>query len=59
MYKASWNDWVCKYLGSNKAMSIKVSDKKLLIKYNKTWEIIGSLINKEFDSELVYGDNDE
>ena len=40
-------------------MSIKVSDKKLLIKYTKTWEIIGSLINKEFDSELVYGDNDE
>ena len=40
-------------------MYFKVVDKKLLKKYNKIWEKIRSLINKEFDSEPVYGDNDK
>ena len=31
-------------------MSFKVSDKKLLKKYNKIWEKISSLLNKELDS---------
>ena len=48
-----------KYFDSNKTMSFKVIDKKLLKKYIKIWEIISSLIGKEFDSELVYGDNDK
>ena len=48
-----------KYFDSNKAMYFKVSDKNLLKKYIKIWEKISSLINKEFDSEPVYGDNDE
>ena len=44
---------------SNKTMSFKVIDKKLLTKYNKIWERVTSLMNIEFDSEPVYGDNDK
>ena len=40
-------------------MSFKVSDNKLLKKYNKILEKISNLINIEFDSEPVYGDNDK
>ena len=46
-----------KYFDSNKTISFKVIDKKLLKKYTKTWEKISSLIGKEFDSEPVYGDS--
>ena len=44
---------------SNKTMSYKVSDNKLLKKYNKIWERVGNLLNIEFDSESVYGDVDK
>ena len=44
---------------SNKTMSFKVGDNKLLRKYNKIWEKISNLMNIEFDSEPVYGDNDK
>ena len=44
---------------NNKTMSLKVDDNKLLKKYNKIWEIISNLLNIEFDSEPVYGDNDK
>ena len=47
-----------KHFDSNKTMSFKASDNKLLRKYNKIWEKISSLINIEFDSEPVY-DNDK
>ena len=47
-----------KYFDSNKAMSFKVIDKKLLKKYTKIWGKISSLIGKEFESEPVEGDND-
>ena len=40
-------------------MSFKVSDNKLLKRYNKIWEKISNLINIEFDSEPLYGDNDK
>ena len=40
-------------------MSFKVSDKKLLKKYNEIWRKISNLLNKEFDSEPVYGDIDK
>ena len=40
-------------------MSFKVSDDKLLKKYNKIWEKFGNLLNLEFDSEPVYGDVDK
>ena len=42
-----------------KRTSFKVSDKKLLKNYNKIWEKISNLLNKEFDSEPVYGNNDK
>ena len=45
--------------GDNKTMSFNVTDKKLLKNYNKIWEKIGSLLNKEFDSDPVYGDNNK
>ena len=40
-------------------MSFKVSDNRLLKKYNKTCEKISNLLNIEFDSEPIYSDNDE
>ena len=40
-------------------MSFKVGDNKLLKKYNKIWEKICNLMNIEFHSEPVYGDNDK
>ena len=43
--------------GDNKTMSFNVTDNKLFKKYNKIWEKTGSLLNKEFDSDPVYGDN--
>ena len=43
---------------SNKTMSFKVGDNKLLKNYNKIWQKISNLMNIEFDSEPVYSDND-
>ena len=40
-------------------MSFKVSDNKPLKKSTKIWEKISNLINREFDSEPAYGDNDK
>ena len=48
-----------KYFDSNKTMSFKVTDKKLLKKYSKIWEKVNNLMDIKFDSELVYGDNDK
>ena len=48
-----------KHFDSNKTMSFKVGDNKLLKKYNKVWEKISNLMNIEFDSEPVYGDNNK
>ena len=38
-------------------MSFKVSDERLLKKYNKIWERAINLMKIEFDSEPIYGDN--
>ena len=48
-----------KSFDNNKTISLKVDDNKLLKEYNKIWEIISNLLNIEFDSEPVYGDNDK
>ena len=48
-----------KHFDSNKTISFKVSDNKLLRKYNKIWEKFGNLLNEDFDSEPVYGDVDK
>ena len=47
-----------KYFESNKTMSFKVIDKKLLKKCTKILERVSNLMNIEFDSKPVYGDND-
>ena len=48
-----------KQFDSNKTMSFKVTDNKLLKKYIKIWEKISNLLNIEFDSKSIYGDNDK
>ena len=48
-----------KHFDSNKTMSFRVSDNKLLKMYNRIWEKSRNLLNIEFDSELVYGDGDK
>ena len=48
-----------KHFDSNKKMSFKVSDNKVLKKYNKIWGKINNLMNIEFDSKPVYGDGDK
>ena len=48
-----------KHFDSSKTMSFKVSDNRLLKKYNKIWEKVDNLLDIEFDSELVYGDGDK
>ena len=42
-----------KHFDSNKTMSFKVSDNKLLKRYNKIWEKNSNLMNIEFDSEPI------
>ena len=48
-----------KHFDSNKIMSFKVNDNRLLKKYTKIWEKVSMLINLEFDSKPVYSDNDK
>ena len=48
-----------KCFDSNKTISFKAIDNKLLKKYTKIWENVSSLMNIEFDSEPIYGDNDK
>ena len=48
-----------KHIDSNKTMSFKVGDNKLLEKYNKILEKISNLMNIESDSEPIYDDNDK
>ena len=40
-------------------LSFKVIDNRLLKKYIKIWEKISILVDKKFDSEPVYGDNNK
>ena len=48
-----------KCFDSNKLISFKVIDKKLLKKYTKIWKRVSSLMNIELDSKPVYGSNDK
>ena len=48
-----------KHFDSNKTVSFRVSDNKLLKKYTKIWGRISNLMNIKSDSEPVYGDNDK
>ena len=44
---------------SNKTMSFKISDCKLLNKYNQIWKKVENSLNIKFDSEPVYSGNDK
>ena len=44
---------------SDKTMSFKISDIKLLKKYSEIWKRVSNLLSIKFDSEPVYGDNDK
>ena len=46
-----------KNFDGNKVMSFRVNDKKRLKKYNKIWDTIADLLDVQFDSYPVYGDN--
>ena len=48
-----------KHFDDNKTMLFKVNDDKMLKKYTKLWEKVSILMNIEFDSETVYGNNDK
>ena len=43
----------------NVSMSFKVTDKQLLISYNRIWEKIEKLMKIDFESQPVYGDDDK
>ena len=47
------------FFESYKTMSFKISDNKLLKKYNQTWKKVKSLLKIKFNSEPVSGDNDK
>ena len=40
-------------------MSFKISNEQLLKKYNQIWQRVEKLLKTEFNSELVYDDNDK
>ena len=44
---------------SNKTVPFKISDNKLLKKYNQIWKKVKNLLNIIFDSEPVYGNNNK
>ena len=48
-----------KHFDSNKTMSFKVNDNRLIKKYTKIWEKVSILMNIEFHGDPVYGDNDK
>ena len=47
------------HFDSNKTMSFKVNDNRLLKKYTKIWGKVSILMNIHVHSEPVYGDNDK
>ena len=48
-----------KKFNANATMSFRVNNKKLLKMYNKIWEKIEKLININFESKPIYGDNNK
>ena len=48
-----------KHFDSNKTISLKVNDNRLLRKYTKIWGKVNILTIVEFDSEPVYADNNK
>ena len=44
---------------SERTMSFKISDSKLLKKYNQLWKKVKNLLNIKFGNEFVYGNIDK
>ena len=57
MYKDFSNNAKCS--DSNKTMSFKAINNKLLTNYTKIWEKVSSLMDIQFDSGPVYDNNDK
>ena len=57
-YAWSFHKWLV-MLEGNTTMSFKISDNKLLKKYNRIWKRVEKLWKIEFDSKPVYDDNDK
>ena len=47
-----------KKIDKNVTISFRVNNKQLLKNYNKIWEKIEKLLNIDFESKCVYGDDD-
>ena len=47
-----------KHFVSNKAISFKVNDNRLLKKCTKIWKRVSIFMDIEFNNEPIYGDND-
>ena len=43
----------------NATMTFRVNNKQLLKNYNKIWGKVKKLLNINFESKLVYGDDDK
>ena len=48
-----------KKFDENATMSFKANNKRLLKNYNKIWEKVEKLMKIDFESKLVYGDDDK
>ena len=48
-----------KKIDENAAMSFRVNDKQLLKNYNWIWEKVEKLLNIDFESKPVYGNDDK
>ena len=59
MFKAPKMTGYFKKFNANATMSFRVNNKKLLKMYNKIWEKIEKLININFESKPVYGDDNK
>ena len=59
MFKAPKMTGYFKKFNANATMSFRVTNKKFLKMYNKIWEKIEKLININFESKPVYGDNNK
>ena len=44
---------------SNKTMSFKISNNKLVERYTQTWKKVKTFLNIKFDCQPVSGDNDQ
>ena len=48
-----------KNFDGNEMMSFRVNDKNMLKKYNKIWDTIADLLDVQFNSYPVHGDNEK